>query len=55
MLPSAGRVLGQPLVRPVLALVEVYLRKTVPVGKGKWTQDTHLVWTPGSSRVSASA
>ncbi|MEZ5290996.1 MAG: ABC transporter permease [Vicinamibacterales bacterium] len=46
LLAMAGGVLGLPLVRPVLAVIEGYLLDTVPVGMGEWAQDTHLVVDP---------
>lgn len=46
MLAGAGGLLGLPLVRPVLATIEAYLRETVPVGMGEWAQETYLVVDP---------
>ncbi|MEZ5418078.1 MAG: ABC transporter permease [Vicinamibacterales bacterium] len=46
LLALAGGLLGLPLVRPVLALIERYLVDSVPVGMGEWARDTHLVVDP---------
>lgn len=54
LLALAGGLLGLPLVRPVLALIEKYLVDTVPVGMGEWAHDSHLVidmWMVGGASV----